>query len=105
MVNVDDFGAVGDGRTGNADAIEKACQADNLIEFTAGKTYYVERTIDIGSDRELQGNMARIVYDGKFFGLFKGNNNLINGFVFDGRGIELVIDENTVEHPPVDRIT
>jgi len=60
LLSVDDFGAVGDGETDDADAIQAALNAavGKRLLFTNGKTYVVEKAITIMGSTHLMGNGA-----------------------------------------------
>lgn len=55
VVNVSDYGAVGDGTTDDSAAIQAACNAGYEIRFEDDKTYYVPTAITINHDIHLYG--------------------------------------------------
>lgn len=82
-VNVDWFGAVGDGITDDTQAIEQAIASiskKGSLIFTAGKIYRITRSvlIDPSKVRSIQGNNSYIKVDGDFDGIvYKGNKNFL----------------------------
>lgn len=60
FVNVEDFGAVGNGIADDSVAINKALAAAKRVSFTAGATYLVSIPIICDHDIEIEGNGATI---------------------------------------------
>lgn len=55
---VDDFGAKGDGKTDDTDAIQKALDTKGVIYFRSDGVYRISRALEITSDTHLKGNGA-----------------------------------------------
>ena len=79
IVNVKDFGAVGDGETDDTQAFQNAinyCETNNLSLFLPGETYYLTN-LDIKCN--IQGNLgAKIILDGGAQHTVMTNQNKIN---------------------------
>ena len=65
VVQVEDFGAVGDGVHDDAEAIEKALNSGAAtVEFGVGKTYLIKKAIQMtASNVEIAGNGATLAWD------------------------------------------
>lgn len=86
QVDVDAFGAEGDGETDDTEAIQAAADSledgeDGILSFSAGKNYYVPGTVelDASSIRGVEGNEAYLVTDGdntvlRYAGTFEGSS-------------------------------
>jgi parallel beta-helix repeat protein len=93
-VNVIDFGAVGDGTTDDAAAIQAAIDSisEGVVEFPAG-TFVVNTNIVLKSNVSLKGNGTTLspkTYWANGAALLYGNadtNITIEGFTFDGNGV------------------
>lgn len=59
-INVDSFGAVGDGLTDDSAAINAALAASNFITFTAGKTYLINSSLYLRRDQIVDLNGCTI---------------------------------------------
>ena len=60
-INVDDFGAVGDGITDDSSAVQRACNAGYDIYFNSNKTYYLASVITIDHDISLHGGKNTVI--------------------------------------------
>lgn len=86
QVDVDAFGATGDGETDDTNAIQAAADSleegeDGVLSFSAGKKYYVPGTVelDAASIRGIEGNKAYLVTDQnntvlRYAGTFEGTS-------------------------------
>lgn len=61
IINVADYGAVGDGVTDDSQAIQDACDAGYDIYFESNKTYYIPSVITIDHDIHLHGGENTVI--------------------------------------------
>lgn len=91
FVNVDDFGAVGDGSTDDTAAVQDALNTGaKFIQFTQGKTYIVEALQSATADRVIQayGATIKLKNNATTHRILRvtstGNNTQILGGIWDG---------------------
>ena len=61
IINVKDYGAVGDGVTDDSQAIQDAVDAGYDIYFESNKTYYIASSINIAEDKYLHGGENTVI--------------------------------------------
>lgn len=71
VVNVKDFGAVGDGMTDDTEAIQAALSAASKAVFFPAGTYITTKTLVVGDNLSLYGDPGGYLYDSRTNLLFK----------------------------------
>lgn len=71
VVNVKDFGAVGDGATDDTEAIQAALSAASKAVFFPAGTYITTKTLVVGDNLSLYGDPGGYLYDSRTNLLFK----------------------------------
>lgn len=75
-IDINNYGAVGDGKTDDTEAFQQAAQQKGIIRLEPGKTYLIKSTIkiDLTNIKGIQANNAKILLSGDFAAFhLKGN--------------------------------
>ena len=80
VVNVKDFGAVGDGVTDDTEAIQAALSAASKAVFFPAGTYITTKTLVVGDNLSLYGDPGGYLYDSRTNLLFKSTGEKANSF-------------------------
>jgi hypothetical protein len=82
------FGAIGDGKADDTEAIQ-AAMSSGVVNLTKGKSYIVNGAVDIPADTKIDGNYANVLCgDGTVFNVI-GDNVVMERLRFVGNGTNL----------------